>query len=166
MVTRSSLDREVRSSNLGPVQSDTVLPTASHRCDISSKGAGLSGRNEEGWAPPTRYTLRRITASIIKDLICILNRGGVLEDTFWNPLLYPWPQVLKKTVLFFEPLKLCWKTPETSRKIFEDLFCVLFLEIAWKKFLKNLFLEIALKIYIYIWKHLRLCPWPRAFPVA
>ena len=40
------------------------------------------------------------------------------------------PQVLKKTVLFFEPLKLCWKTPETSRKIFEDLFCVLFLEIA------------------------------------
>ena len=54
----------------------------SHRCDISSKVAGLSGRNEEGWAPPTRYTLHGITASIIKDLMCILNRGGVLEDTF------------------------------------------------------------------------------------
>ena len=30
-VTRSSLKREVRSSNLGPVKSDTVLPTARHR---------------------------------------------------------------------------------------------------------------------------------------
>ena len=30
--------------------------------------------------PPTRYTLRRITASIIKDLICIPNRGGVLDS--------------------------------------------------------------------------------------
>ena len=40
------------------------------------------------------------------------------------------PQVLKNAVIFFEPLTLCWKTPKTSRKILEDLFCVLFLEIA------------------------------------
>ena len=46
------------------------------------------------------------------------------------------PQVLKnspvfglRTALFFEPLKLCWKMPETSRKIYEDLFCIPFLEI-------------------------------------
>ena len=45
-VTRSSLEREVRGSNLGPIKSDTVLPTAHHRCDISSKDAGLPGRND------------------------------------------------------------------------------------------------------------------------
>ena len=40
------------------------------------------------------------------------------------------PQVLEncpvlgsRTTLFFEPLKFCWKTPETSRKICEHLFC-------------------------------------------
>ena len=50
-VTRSSLEREVRGSNLGPVKSDTVLPTAHHRCDISSKGAVLPGRNDEEMGP-------------------------------------------------------------------------------------------------------------------
>ena len=49
------------------------------------------------------------------------------------------PQVLKKAVIFSELLTLCWKTPETSRKILEDLFCVLFLEIALK--ILNIFLE-------------------------
>ena len=40
------------------------------------------------------------------------------------------PQVLEncpflgsRTALFFESLKFCWKTPETSRKICEYLFC-------------------------------------------
>ena len=50
-VTRSSLKREVRGSNLGPVKSDTVLPTARHRCDISSKGAVLPGRNDAEMGP-------------------------------------------------------------------------------------------------------------------
>ena len=50
-VTRSSLEREVRGSNLGPVKSDTVLPTARHRCDISSKGAVLLGRNDAEMGP-------------------------------------------------------------------------------------------------------------------
>ena len=46
-VTRSCLKRDVRGSNLGPVKSDTVLlPTARHRCDISSKEAVLPGRND------------------------------------------------------------------------------------------------------------------------
>ena len=43
-VTRSSLERQVRGSNLGPVKSGTVLPTVRHRSDISSKGAELPGR--------------------------------------------------------------------------------------------------------------------------
>ena len=50
-VTRSSLEREVRGSNLGPVKSDAVLPTARHRCDISSNGAVLSGRMDAEMGP-------------------------------------------------------------------------------------------------------------------
>ena len=33
-------------SKPGPIKSDTVLPKVRHRCDISSKGAGLPGRND------------------------------------------------------------------------------------------------------------------------
>ena len=44
-VTRSSLEREVSGSNIGPVKSDTVLPTTRHRCDIS-KGTMLSERKD------------------------------------------------------------------------------------------------------------------------
>ena len=36
---RSSRDRKVEGSNLGKVKSDTVLPTARFRCDISVKEA-------------------------------------------------------------------------------------------------------------------------------
>ena len=50
-VTRSSLEREVRGTNLGPVKSDTVLPTARHRCDVSSNGAVLPGRNDAEMGP-------------------------------------------------------------------------------------------------------------------
>ena len=45
-VTRSSLEREVWGSNLEPVKSDAVLPTARHRCDISLKETVLPGRND------------------------------------------------------------------------------------------------------------------------
>ena len=45
-VTRSSLKPEVVGLNLGPVKSNTLLPTARHRWDLSSKVAVLSGRNE------------------------------------------------------------------------------------------------------------------------
>ena len=44
-VTPSSLEREVRGSNLGSVKLDTVLPTARHRWDSSSKGTVLLGCN-------------------------------------------------------------------------------------------------------------------------
>ena len=46
-VTLLSLERKVRSSNLGQVKSDTVLPTIRYRCDISSKGAVLPGSIKE-----------------------------------------------------------------------------------------------------------------------
>ena len=56
------------------------------------------------------------------------------------------PQVLEncpvlgsRTALFFEPLKFCWKTPETLRKICEDLFFVLLNCISREKFVEDLF---------------------------
>ena len=45
-VTRSSLERDVLGSNLGPVKSEIVLPTARYYCDISSKKAVLPVRND------------------------------------------------------------------------------------------------------------------------
>ena len=55
------------------------------------------------------------------------------------------PQVLKncsvlgsRTALFFKPLKSCWKTPETSRKICEDLFLFCSSEDHLKKILEDL----------------------------
>ena len=42
-----------------------------HRCDISSKEAVFPERNDAEMAPQTRYTLRRNTASIMKNLILI-----------------------------------------------------------------------------------------------
>ena len=87
---------------------------------------------------------------LIKGLI-VLIRGGVLENFLGleNVLehilkslaltskvkslaldLASKPQVLEncpvfgsRTALFLEPLKFCWKTPETSRKTCEHLFC-------------------------------------------
>ena len=64
-VTRSSLVREVRGSNLGPLKSDTVLSTIRHRCDISLKEAVLPGGNDAEMVPANWC----ITAGIIKDLI-------------------------------------------------------------------------------------------------
>ena len=51
VVTHLFLEREM-SSNLGSVKSDTVLPTAGHRCDISlKKGAVLPVSNIAGMDP-------------------------------------------------------------------------------------------------------------------
>ena len=66
---RSSLEREVLGSNLGPVKLNAALPTVRHGCDIFSKEAALPGGNERKWAPQTSQTLRHIPASIMKELI-------------------------------------------------------------------------------------------------
>ena len=42
---------EVWGSNLGPVKSNSVLPIAHHRCNISSKEAVLPGRNDAEMGP-------------------------------------------------------------------------------------------------------------------
>ena len=47
----SSLEREVWGSNLGLVKSYTVLPTASHLCDISLKEAVLPECNDAEMGP-------------------------------------------------------------------------------------------------------------------
>ena len=50
-----------------------MLPTARHRCDISSNGAVLPGRNDAEMDSQTRYTVgcQRNTASTMKDLLDI-----------------------------------------------------------------------------------------------
>ena len=58
------------------------------------------------------------------------------------------PDLGSRTALFFETLKFCWKTPETLRKIREDLYCFPQLEMVSKNFKTFFFRE-----------HLRLCPW-------
>ena len=55
-MTRSSLEREARGSNLGLVKSDIVLQTARHRCDISWKGAALPGRKDAEMGPSQLVT--------------------------------------------------------------------------------------------------------------
>ena len=60
------------------------------------------------------------------------------------------PDLGSRTALFFETLKFCWKTPETSRKIREDLYCFPQLEMVSKNFKTFFFRE-----------NLRLCPWSR-----
>ena len=60
MIARSSLEREVRRLNLGPVKLDALLPTARHAATFIQKklcclGAAMSQR----WVPLICYTLRR-----------------------------------------------------------------------------------------------------------
>ena len=50
-VTQLSLKRKVRGSNLGPVKSDRVLPTARYCCDLSLKEAVLPGSNDAEMSP-------------------------------------------------------------------------------------------------------------------
>ena len=69
--TCSSLERKVRSLNLGPVKLHTMLPTARHCCDIFSQGAAVlhADAMTRRLSPRTRYTLRRNIVNMIKDLI-------------------------------------------------------------------------------------------------
>ena len=64
------------------VKSDIVLQRLATAATHLGNELCCPGAMRRRWVTPTRHTLRRITASIIKDLICILNRSGVLEDTF------------------------------------------------------------------------------------
>ena len=71
VVTSSSLERKVCGSNLGPVKSDTVLPTACPRCNISSDEAELPWRKDAKINPANSLHVLPNIASIIKALILI-----------------------------------------------------------------------------------------------
>ena len=124
------------------------------------------------------------------------SRTSLASRAHFEVLAWPWPQrsspwpeprSLKSSKIalssargqhFFEPLKFCWKTPETLRKIGEDLclfssigdrlkklflrplspeknFWRLFFEIAWKKIWTLFFLENTCACVFGLW------PWPR-----
>ena len=79
---RLSLERLVWKSNLELVKSDTVLVTARRRCAISSKeNVMLAGEMSWKWAPQTRNTLRRNTASERFDL-------NLVSKTFDDPFSF------------------------------------------------------------------------------
>ena len=62
------------------------MPTARHRCNISSKVPVLqAGATSRSWAPPARYTPRSNTANIRKDLIKIATLTPKKENS--SPLL-------------------------------------------------------------------------------
>ena len=59
---------------------------------------------------------------------------------------------------------------ENARNLSENFrrpFLCSFFGDRLKKIFEEIFFGDRLKnLYIYFWKRLRLCPWPRAFPVA
>ena len=74
------------------------------------------------WSPRRRFWARgRPRGHILKSL-ALASKLQVLKNC---PVLDS-----RTALLFFEPLKSCWKTPEISPKICKDLFCFAFLEIA------------------------------------
>ena len=96
------------------------------------------------WSPRGRFWPRghilKFLASKVK-FLALASKLQIFENC---------PDLVSRTALFFEPLKFCWKTPETLRKIWENLYCFPQLEMAWKRF-KTFFFR----------KHLRLSPWSR-----
>ena len=80
-------------------------------------------------------------------------RGHILKSL----ALASKPQVLENCLswargqcYFFELLKFCWKMPETSRKICEDLFLFSSFRDRLKNFFEDLFFEIAGKFFLKI----------------
>jgi len=84
--------REFKSQR--PDKSYTALQTVCHRCNIYMQVAALPWRYDatRRWAPQTRYTLRRNTASIMKGSIIhhkcvaefVLNVSMLISSMFIN----------------------------------------------------------------------------------
>ena len=69
-VTRSSMEREVFGWNFGPVKSNTwCCPRLATAVTFLQKKLCWPGAMTQRWAPKTRNTLWRNTASMMKDLI-------------------------------------------------------------------------------------------------
>ena len=81
-------------------------------------------RSNQRWSPrgrpwPREHILESLaSASKVKSL-ALASKPQVLENC---------PVLCSKTALLFEQLKFCWKTSETSRKIYKHLFCFPHLE--------------------------------------
>ena len=67
------------------------------------------------WSPRGHILKSLALAPKVKSL-ALASKPQVLENC---------PVLGSRTALFFEQLKFCWETPETLRKICEDLFCFL-----------------------------------------
>jgi len=69
LLTRVPRVREVDSSfPKRPVKSYTVLQTFRHHFNIYASSCVAFGAMTQRWAPPTRYTLRRNMARIMKGI--------------------------------------------------------------------------------------------------
>ena len=116
--------------------------------------------NYQRWSPRRRPWPR---GHILKSL-ALASKPQVLENC---------PVLGSRTALFFEPLKFCWKTAETLRKICEDLFFVfLKLRSPEKKFfedlfrLKKFFEDLFFSFLENTWACVLGWPWPRNFFVS
>ena len=82
------------------------------------------------WSPQGNPWLRgRPRGHILKSL-ALVAKVKSLALTSKPQVFENCPVLGSRTALFFEPLKFCWKTPETSRKIYNNLFCFPQLEVA------------------------------------
>ena len=130
------------------------------------------------WAPPTRYTLRRNTASIIKDLIWLRKRftvdhssvqtktvlanteGGLTQDSFFSS---PW-----KNMRFFASLFIC-RYPRQSdcymldKEVFQFFFFLsrgfspvwkYFSHRSYTKFLKKNVYQYTTVYLMWIWAYI------------
>ena len=75
-----------------------------------------------------------------------------------SPRKLPCPRLEDSTI--FEPLKFCWKAPETLQKICKDVFLVSSSRDHLKKIFEDLFrLKKFFKdLFFFFGEHLRLCP--------
>ena len=108
------------------------------------------------WSPRGRpWTQRRPRGLILKSLAwkvkSLVSKPQVLENC---------PGLGTRTALSFEPLKFCWKTPETSRKICED-FLRTSIENRLKKIFEDLFFWKTLAPVSFVLGLEHSCPWPR-----
>ena len=73
------------------------------------------------WPWPRGHILKFLALASKAKFLALASKLQVFENC---------PDLGSRTALFFEPLKFCWKTPETSRKIWKDLYCFPQLEMA------------------------------------
>ena len=94
------------------------------------KHHGVRYFNYQRWSPRGRPWPRgRPRGHILKSLaLALASKVKSLALASKPQVLENWPVLGSRTALFFEQLKFRWKTPETSQKFCEHLFCFPHLE--------------------------------------